>query len=127
MSGDDATPESSDTVLVPTPGLATAAVPAAEHVVARMHALVIGEKHVASYPLPDSGTITVGRSPQCEIQIDDQSVSRAHATISIGPKLTIVDLGSANGTRVRERKLDPKSPVEIVPGEAIQIGTATII
>ena len=77
MSGDDATPESSDTVLVPTPGLATAAVPAAEHVLARLHALVIGEKHVASYPLPDSGTITVGRS------VTATAVFKASITVSI--------------------------------------------
>src|SRR5438552_19111543 len=98
----DTTPRTTDrTATPPTPSPpVTASVQAAEHASARLHALVISEKQVATYPLPDSGTVTIGRSPQCEIQIDDSSVSRAHATIAIGPPLTIVDLGSANGTRV---------------------------
>src|SRR5438067_530362 len=109
----DTTPKSSDAASSPTPAPITAAVAASEHVSARLHALVISEKQVATYPLPDSGTITIGRSPQCEIQIDDSSVSRAHATISIGPPLSIVDLGSANGTRVRDRKLERGKPIDI--------------
>jgi transcriptional regulator with PAS, ATPase and Fis domain len=116
------------TVLTATSPVVTAAVPAAEpHASGRLHALVISDKVVATYPLPDSGTIKVGRSPQCEIQIDDASISRTHAAISIGPPLVIVDVGSANGTRVRDRRLEKNNPVEIAPGEAIQLGTATLI
>ncbi|MGE5184323.1 MAG: sigma 54-interacting transcriptional regulator [Acidobacteriota bacterium] len=100
---------------------------AGDHASARLHALVIGDRQVATFPLPDAGTLTVGRSPQCEIQIDDASISRTHAEISIGPPLTVADLGSANGTRVRDRRLAKGQPVEIHPGEPIQLGTATII
>src|SRR2546423_10792227 len=124
----DTTRRTAEAASPPTPpSPVTASVQGAEHVSARLHALVISEKQVATYPLPDSGTITIGRSPQCEIQIDDSSVSRAHATITIGPPLTIVDLGSANGSRVRDRKLERAISVEIAAGEPIQIGTATVI
>ncbi|HTR55065.1 MAG TPA: sigma 54-interacting transcriptional regulator [Kofleriaceae bacterium] len=100
---------------------------ASEVPTARLHALVIGERNVATYPLPDTGTITVGRSPQCEIQIDDASISRTHAAIAIGPPLAVRDLGSANGTRVRDRVLPRDQAVEIHAGEPIQVGAATII
>src|SRR5207244_10562032 len=45
----------------------------------------------------------------------------------VGPPLAIRDLGSANGTIVRDQPLAPEQPVRIAPGEAIQIGAATLI
>ena len=124
----DTTPSSVDaTVLTPASSSTLSSAPAAQPGAGRLHALVISEKQVATYPLPDSGSIKVGRSPQCEIQIDDASISRNHASVSIGPPLTIEDLGSANGTRVRDQRLARHAPVAITPGEAIQLGAATLI
>src|SRR5258706_8776803 len=111
----------------PTPAPVTASVTAADLGPGRLHALVISDKLVATYPLPDSGIIKIGRSPQCEIQIDDTSISRTHASISIGPPLAVADLGSANGTRVRDRRVEKDQLVEVQPGEAIQVGNATVI
>jgi two-component system, NtrC family, response regulator AtoC len=125
MSGlRDKTPKT-DSPPTPTPPV-TAAI-SIEASPARLHALVIGDKLVATVPLPDSGTIKIGRSPQCEIQIDDVSISRTHASLQLGQPLVLVDLGSANGTRVRDRRIEPNRPVEIAPGEAIQVGSATVI
>ncbi len=123
----DKTPRSTEHVR-PTPApLQTIAGPAVEIAAARLHALVISDKLVATYPLPDSGVIKIGRSPQCEIQIDEVNVSRVHASLTIGPPLAITDLRSANGTRVRARAIAADMPIEIAPGETIQVGTATII
>ena len=58
--------------------------------------------------LPARGSVTLGRGEECEIRIDSRSVSRRHAVLHIGPPLRIQDLGSANGTFVR----DIRSPVE---------------
>ena len=50
-----------------------------------------------------SGEQKVGRSAGCDITIDDARVSRGHAMLRvIGDRLTVEDLGSANGTRVNE-------------------------
>jgi two-component system response regulator AtoC len=106
---------------------ATVAVPPIEQGAARLHALVISDKIVATFPLPDTGEIKIGRGPHCEVLIDEASISRTHASLAIGPPLVVCDLGSANGTRVRERALAPNHPVEISPGEAIQVGSATLI
>src|SRR5262245_14452599 len=70
----------------------------------------------------------VGRSGQCEIVIDEFSISRTHAVLSISPtSLSIKDLASANGTRVRDHQIEPNRAVEIRPGEPIQIGNVTVI
>ena len=51
--------------------------------------------------LKERGT-TLGRSSECEFQIDDITVSRRHALVAVGPEgiARITDLGSANGTFV---------------------------
>jgi DNA-binding NtrC family response regulator len=54
-------------------------------------------------------------------------MSRTHAVLRLGPPITIEDLGSANGTRVRDVRLAAGSPVEVVPGEPVQLGAATLI
>lgn len=46
-----------------------------------------------------SGAMSVGRSADCDITIDDGRVSRSHAKITVdGDQVTLEDLGSANGT-----------------------------
>jgi len=54
-------------------------------------------------PLPATGTVTIGRGESCAVRIDDPSVSRNHAALHVGARLTVEDLGSANGTMVRGR------------------------
>ncbi|MBV9485509.1 MAG: FHA domain-containing protein, partial [Frankiaceae bacterium] len=50
------------------------------------------------WPLPE-GVLTIGRSPDCDICIDDGSVSRLHARLEIADDSVVAtDLGTANGT-----------------------------
>ena len=71
----------------------------------RLCLVVIGEGLDATHPLPDTGKVSIGRSPDADIRIDHPSVSRAHALLTIGNPLVIADAGSANGTRIRDRWL----------------------
>ena len=51
-------------------------------------------------PLADR-TITIGRSPDCDISFDDANVSRRHAEIRVVLGAHVIsDLGSTNGTQV---------------------------
>jgi DNA-binding NtrC family response regulator len=61
---------------------------------------------LTSHPLPASGAVSIGRAAECDVRVDDASVSRRHAVIHVtsgrdGPELSVEDLGSANGVRVR--------------------------
>ena len=84
---------------------------------------------VASHPLPDHGEVGIGRSEQSDVQINDPSISRRHALLRIGvaTPLTLEDLASANGTRVRGRRLRPNEAVVISPDELVELGSVMMI
>src|SRR5687768_13988369 len=79
----------------------------------QLQMVVIGNGILASHPLPTGSAYTIGRSNQCEIPVDDASISRRHALLHIGDTVMIEDLGSVNGTRVRGNKLKPGKPASI--------------
>ena len=56
---------------------------------------------------PEAGRTLIGRSPECEIFLDDVTVSRRHAELErVGDVFTIRDLGSLNGTYVNRRRIE---------------------
>jgi SARP family transcriptional regulator, regulator of embCAB operon len=69
-----------------------------------------------------AGTATrIGRSPDNDIVLSDAKVSRHHAVIADdGRTLLITDLGSANGVRVRRKRIDPSA--ELRHGDRVRIG-----
>jgi sigma-B regulation protein RsbU (phosphoserine phosphatase) len=67
----------------------------------------------------------IGRSSSNLVQVLDSSVSREHAELARdGSRIMIRDLGSRNGTRVNG--LDASSPVEVKPGDTIEVGHVMI-
>jgi DNA-binding NtrC family response regulator len=82
----------------------------------------------ASHPLPAAGALLIGRGKGADVVLADGLASRQHARLHIGSQgLAIEDLGSANGTRLRERKLPQGQPTPLLPGEAIGIGTTLLM
>jgi hypothetical protein len=62
----------------------------------------------------------IGRSPDCEIFLDDVTVSRNHAVlVEREGKFFIEDKGSLNGTFVNRRRIDNQ---ELENGDELQIG-----
>jgi pSer/pThr/pTyr-binding forkhead associated (FHA) protein len=56
---------------------------------------------------PEEGRTLVGRSPECQIFLDDVTVSRRHAEITREDEtFTIRDLGSLNGTYVNRKRIE---------------------
>ena len=56
---------------------------------------------------PSEGRTLIGRSPECEIFLDDVTVSRRHAElVRDGDTFSIRDLGSLNGTYVNRRRIE---------------------
>ena len=84
--------------------------------------LVMTPDGFAAHALPPGGSIVIGRSAEADVRIVDRRASRLHARLNLGGTMTIEDLGSGNGTRVRGAWLEPHIPVSIRVGEAIAIG-----
>jgi DNA-binding NtrC family response regulator len=82
---------------------------------------------LTTHVLPTAGTVIIGRGSSAAIRIDDVSVSRHHASLHIGPELTIEELGSANGTRIGSRPLAPGTRCPLALGEMVWIGEVTIV
>ncbi|MBL4634948.1 MAG: sigma 54-interacting transcriptional regulator [Kofleriaceae bacterium] len=79
--------------------------------------------------LPATGKITIGRSEDCDIQIDDASVSRQHALlcVALSEMVTLEDLGSANGTRVAETTIVSGDPTVLGPYEILRFGDVNAV
>jgi hypothetical protein len=76
--------------------------------------------------LPQSARTTIGRSPECEIFLDDVTVSRKHAVLAqSGQGFTIEDQGSLNGTFLNRRRIERAEPLE--DGDELQIGKYRLI
>ena len=72
-----------------------------------------------------AGGVTMGRSRQCEVTVDDPNVSRQHAEIRPrGGSWVLTDLGSTNGSQLNGRRLD--QPMVLKPGDQIELGTTTL-
>ena len=93
----------------------------------RLRLIVMGQQGAASFELPVAGEVTIGRSRDCQVQINDAKLSRKHATLRIGTKLELVDLGSANGTRVGNTAIPSGETVAIEAGDMLILGSTVML
>jgi predicted component of type VI protein secretion system len=72
------------------------------------------------------GGVTLGRSRQCDIVLNDPNVSREHAEIRPrGGSWVVSDLGSTNGVSVNGRRIE--RPEVVKAGDEIELGTSTVV
>jgi diguanylate cyclase (GGDEF)-like protein len=65
--------------------------------------------------------VVIGRSPQCEIQIDQESVSRNHCRVRFdGSGFFVRDLGSTNGTYVNDNLVEGEGRLR--HGDQLKVG-----
>jgi|GEM_PF-3853572 len=84
--------------------------------------VILPNGQVEEHELTPDATLPLGRSAGVAIRIDDPSVSRFHAEITVGPAGPIVrDLGSRNGTWVNEERIGA-SFVGVLPGDTFRFG-----
>lgn len=70
-------------------------------------------------------SMTVGRTPECELLLEDTYVSQQHARLfGKNGAWYVEDLGSTNGTFVNDQKL--AAPAMIQPGDRVRIGTTVL-
>jgi transcriptional regulator with PAS, ATPase and Fis domain len=113
---------------------------------ARHVLLVIGEQTTKTCALPTEGKVSIGRSAENTVCVDDAAVSRRHAVLHVAETMLIEDLGSANGTylsrarlftqasgdeartaEVVDRRLEPGARVPLTPEAVIKVGSTTLV
>lgn len=75
--------------------------------------------------VPSGERTLIGRSPECDVFLDDVTVSRRHAElVRSGEAFVIRDLGSLNGTFVNRRRIES---TELEDDDELQIGKYRLV
>jgi hypothetical protein len=70
--------------------------------------------------------VVIGRSPECQITIEDPLVSRQHARITVRDGTPfIMDLGSRNGVRINGELIRGDTP--LVHNDRVRLGTQELV
>ena len=77
-------------------------------------------------PFPDR--ISLGRAQNCDIVVRDPSVSKLHAQFRVldTAHAELVDVKSANGTRLNGRVLVPMQATSVSPGDTLIFGGVAV-
>jgi hypothetical protein len=72
--------------------------------------------------------VTLGRTPNNDLVIEDNSVSRFHCYIVTGPGrvLSVVDADSSQGTWLNGTRLEPKAPTPLHDREVLKVAEVTL-
>jgi hypothetical protein len=82
---------------------------------------------VLTLPAGSQLRFTIGREPECDMTLADETVSRWHASLEragAGGWL-LADLGSTNGTRLNGWRVT--RPIPVRPGDMVSFGSATYV
>ncbi|MEU6506486.1 FHA domain-containing protein [Streptomyces sp. NPDC046942] len=73
------------------------------------------------------GRISVGRSADADVPLDDPDVSRLHCAVTVGTdgRVSVVDLGSTNGTTLDGVRVGER-PVRVPAGGLLRIGESAL-
>ena len=110
----------------------TLARPAVETVDERTPHGTLPESEMELYPLakkpgasfPDR--ITIGRTPNNDVVIEDPSVSRLHAYVRQADGWMVADAGSKNGSWLDESRLEPRRESALSVGAVLRLGDVAL-
>ncbi|AOR37324.1 hypothetical protein BFF78_25590 [Streptomyces fodineus] len=73
------------------------------------------------------GRITVGRSAEADVPLDDPDVSRLHCAVTVGAdgRVSVADLGSTNGTVLDGERVSER-PVRVPAGGLLRVGESAL-
>jgi len=67
--------------------------------------------------------LSVGRGPDCDIFIDDKSVSKVHCQLFVvDQKVNLQDVGSTNGTELGGKKITPQQTYPLRNNDQVKMG-----
>lgn len=99
--------------------------PEADEVAAQLH--VVAGPDAGGVHLLHGGQITIGRSADADVPLDDPDVSRLHCAVTVAAdgRIGVADLGSTNGTTLSGTRLGTR-PVRLPPGALLRIGESAL-
>ncbi len=78
--------------------------------------------------LPEGSEVSLGRSPESTFMLQDPRISARHAVVRRQDgKVTVQDLGSANGTYVNGDAVEGNDRREVKSGDEIQLGETVLV
>jgi len=90
--------------------------------------IVVMDGKAITHQLPPNGEVKIGRFTGSKLIINHETLSRFHAILRIvAQAITIEDLGSANGTFVREARITPGRQVPVNVGDVVRVGEVFLI
>ncbi|MCF6526546.1 FHA domain-containing protein, partial [Streptomyces sp. JJ36] len=102
-------------------------VPVSPHGPARARLHVVAGPDAGGVHLLQGGRVTLGRSADADVTLDDPDVSRLHCAITVtdGGAVTVTDLDSTNGTAVDGAAVGG-SPALLPPGATLRLGESAV-
>ncbi|GHE52055.1 FHA domain-containing protein [Streptomyces capitiformicae] len=99
--------------------------PEVDEAAAQLH--VVAGPDAGGVHLLHGGKIHIGRSADADVPLDDPDVSRLHCavTLSADGRVSVVDLGSTNGTTLDGNRVGDR-PVRLAPGALLRIGESAL-
>jgi pSer/pThr/pTyr-binding forkhead associated (FHA) protein/tetratricopeptide (TPR) repeat protein len=85
--------------------------------------IITGPEEGKEFELTSKESFIIGRSQDCDIILDDSSLSRNHASLHLQNNTWIIrDEGSRNGTFINNQKIDTASSTPITHLDVIKMG-----
>lgn len=99
--------------------------PEVDEAAAQLH--VVAGPDAGGVHLLHGGKIHVGRSADADVPLDDPDVSRLHCAVTLASdgRVSVVDLGSTNGTTLDGVRVGDR-PVRLAPGALLRIGESAL-
>jgi FHA domain len=88
-----------------------------------------GKTKLLEIPAAPGKRISVGRLKESTLWIDDASVSKIHAALSLnsGNKLIVADTGSTNGTFLNGERIAYGKALEVSDGDTVKFGNVEVV
>ncbi len=87
-----------------------------------------GKPVVRDFSIEEGKRLSVGRTKENNVAIDDQSISKAHASLLLNKdgKLLVADTGSTNGTFVKGSRIAYGKAAEVSTGDSLMFGLVKV-
>ena len=88
--------------------------------------LLLDNRIIKRFTIDNGASITIGRSPEADVFIDNAAISRRHATLELkAGQYFVIDHDSLNGTMVNGKKIE--GTVQISADDTIKIGKFLLV